>query len=588
MLVYLVVSQGKGENIMKYKGLRYFISMFMMMFVICAGTAFAWTPPVGVPMPEFGISDSHVMYRGAQFNFGAGPQAYRDAGNGPYTHYIDNTSPSATDTGNPFGTASMPRATIPANLPAGSVVEIHGGPYDFKNLADKLAIYGYGTAQKPIFVRGISSMKRPVFNRGVLVFGSYVILENLEFNNVGISLRQYEPQDMHHIAFRYLEMKGNGIATGANNSLIDIGIWQVQSPNTIDNVVIFSNVMHDYGDWLSEVENDKLAVSVSGYDMSNIWIVDNEMYHMGGDAVRVGNNSGWVPPSTSRNVYIGRNSMHDNRENAVDVKVIENIVITQNSMYSFRPSSSDPGAAIVVHYNPSNIWIAFNDIHESFDAITCTGVVDLYVIGNLIHNVTNGIRFWGNGQIYIVNNTIVDFGNGVINVGGEGNPHPLIGNIIAEAKNPAAGYHVDYDIVALAANSAMEYNLFYQSGTPFQIRWGGPKYSTVQAFIAGSGKGAGCVEGDPLFAFAKGRNYHLTNKLGKKSPAIDAGIDAGYAALFYSRFGVSLDADLDGGIRPLDGNSDSIAVYDIGCYEFGNTVPTYLDQPKNLRLKSSD
>ena len=87
-----------------------------------------WKKPIGVAVPEFGIEQKHTMYSGRFFE--AGQFNYRDNGNGPYSHYIDN-SQSCTDTNNPFGTANHPRCTIPINLPEGSVVEVHGGPYDY-------------------------------------------------------------------------------------------------------------------------------------------------------------------------------------------------------------------------------------------------------------------------------------------------------------------------------------------------------------------------------------------------------------------------------------------------------------------------
>src|ERR1051326_6385773 len=65
-----------------------------------------WKPPLGIPAPSFGINEQ------------AGPSNY----------YVDNTSPVATDTSNPNGTASRPRASVPTTLPAGAVVEVHGGP----------------------------------------------------------------------------------------------------------------------------------------------------------------------------------------------------------------------------------------------------------------------------------------------------------------------------------------------------------------------------------------------------------------------------------------------------------------------------
>src|SRR4030095_14778333 len=97
---------------------RTFVVVFAILNLIYPSLVLAqWIPPVGIPKPDFGINETHKMYVGRTFNFGSGPQPYKDAGNGPYTHYIDNTSPAATDANNLFGTSSKPRRTFPGDLP---------------------------------------------------------------------------------------------------------------------------------------------------------------------------------------------------------------------------------------------------------------------------------------------------------------------------------------------------------------------------------------------------------------------------------------------------------------------------------------
>jgi hypothetical protein len=541
-----------------------------------------WIPPVGIPQPDFGINETHKMYVGRTFNFGSGPQPYKDAGNGPYTHYIDNTSPAATDANNLFGTSSKPRRTFPGDLPAGSVVEVHGGPYDFRNFNDKMAVWGSGTASSPIFFRGISATQSPLFTKTLLVMGSYIILENLKFHQAQINVRtELSAADIHHISFRNLEMYGDGNETG-NAEVIALGMWQVNNQYTMRNIVVYHNHIHHYGVQDPNIETDWLGVSVSGYGALNTWIVDNDIHHMGGDSIRVGNNAGWSPPYTSHHVYIGRNRLHDNGENAVDVKLMSDVVVSQNLMYNFHPSVSDPGTAAVVHYNPSNVWFLFNEIYNAPGGIFCSGVVDLYLLGNVIHDISDAIKFWGGGRIHIIGNTIARVDYGIHNVGGAADPKPIINNIISDIRAPASGYHIYYTNSALAANSDMHHNLLFQKGSPIRINWGSINYTSVTAFRTATGKGLGSIEADPLFVDAASNNFRLRSG----SPAIDAGTTLTDASLYATLFAESLAFDFDGHVRPQGGDRNGSAKVDMGAFEFGNSQLPQPSPTKNLRVIS--
>lgn len=530
------------------------------------------------------MTGSHHMYAERAFDFGNGPEPYRNAGDGPYTHYIDNTASGATDSGNPFGTKAKPRMTFPSRLPAGSVVEIHGGPYSFRNLADKQAAFGLGTAERPVFVRGPSSGERPLMGRDLLVLGSYLVVENLGFSMTRISVRAYVPGDIHHVALRNLEMAGDG-QQGRSNAAINIGQWGFTNASQISYVVVWNNHIHDYGNWQPTAENDECGVTVSGYDTRHVWIMDNRIYHMGGDSIRVGNNAGWTPPYTSDHAYIARNVMHHNGENAVDVKLMRDVVVSHNTMYGFAPSVSDPGAAVVVHYMPSNVWLVANEIYDAANGLSCSGAANLYVLGNVIRDTTTAIRFWGDGEMHIAGNTIARFADGIKCVGGNGRPHPIINNILAWRNDPEEGYHIDYNESTLANNSAMHNNLLYQPAGKIRIRWARAVYYTAEALLALEGKGRDCLISDPLFSDPAGCDFSLCNTAALRSPAIDKAATVPYEAMYEACFGQSIAFDRAGRKRPVDGDGNGSACTDIGAYEA--QAPNWPAAPKRLRVLNS-
>jgi len=258
-----------------------------------------WQAPIGIPTPEFGIEETHWMYADAAytFDYGDGPEAYRDAGNGPYTHYVDPRDPQATDSGNPFGTPEKPRLSIPSTLAAGSVVELHG-----QQGYNRRDITATGTPDLPVFIRGVHDSDEPV---------------------ITVAIRA--PAD--HVVLRHCDVSGN--LTGGGAPIVS---WD---SNITSHAVLYDNVIHDNGDWQSDTENDFHGTTVTA-NVRNAWIVDNHYYHNAGDAVQVIAGSSF----STDHIYIGRNLMHHDRENAVDIKQCYDVVVSQNTMYGYARSSS--------------------------------------------------------------------------------------------------------------------------------------------------------------------------------------------------------------------------------------------------------
>lgn len=448
-----------------------------------------WTPPTGIPAPPFGIAESHLMY--------TGDAGYMDAGNGPYTIYVDNSAANCDNDGP--GTAASPRCDIPVNIAEpGTVVEVHGGPYEFELV--KQAINANGTAERPVFLRGVDNGQgKPLLNNAdTFGFqGQHFIVENLRFEKT--SVRTGAPGELpygrHHISLRNLEISihpdKNATALGG------------------DYIVFYNNhVHHNYGD-------DRHGTTI-GEGSKYVWIVDNYYHHNGGDAIQFCHRCRKDPP---RNIFIGRNLMHSDRENAVDLKFGKYIVISENTMYGYKMarkdaewcfdddsycgnfSSGSDGSAIIVGSDgaPKNPWIIYNNIYDSIQGIRVEEVRSAWIIGNTIHSLSNrAIALEKRGDpLHILGNIIYNSGTGIDQYWRQNFALEIHANVFANIDDK----FLDID-GRVASRSSIENNIFWNRDGRIKINWGrGQSDASVPGLLdIKGGNGAGNIISDPSIA----------------------------------------------------------------------------------------
>lgn len=517
-------------------------------------------PPIGIPSPSFGIVEAHTMYTGQNFAFSTGTAPYPNAGNGPYTHYVDNTHPQSGDSGNPYGTPSQPRRSIPGNLPAGSVVEVHGGPYAYGG--GYIEMNGHGSAAQPIFIRGVGN---PRFNQKISVYGAgnynsyYMIFE-------GLDLYKWEAiGPAHHIVLRNSEVR-NGGAIGMGGT----------SANPISDVMVRNTVVHDNGDWQADFDQDIHGISVGGHS-SNIWILDCEFYHNSGDGVQI-NAGGASTQASTHHIYVGRNLAWENKQTGFWTKQAVDVIFSQNTVRNHRPIGSSPsawGAGMGYQYGPERVWFLYNHIYDccyGFQTNSTSGLgngTESFFIGNLIHDIhfdpaygSNPNTAWSNAGMtlvgtpnkYLINNTIYNCDAG-INIPGSVGLF-IENNIIANVTLGNA-QHLFVEDTSNLQQKSIERNVFYQAGGAARFRWTNPVYNLAQ-FRSATGTAATCVEGNPLFVNPASDDFHLN----VGSPAIDLGGAAHQVyTQFQQRYGLSIAVDFDRAGRP------SGAGFDAGAFE---------------------
>jgi hypothetical protein len=298
--------------------------------------------------------------------------------------------------------------------------------------------------------------------------------------------------------------------------------------------------------------------------------VDNHIHQNGGDGVQVSDAASAEPWPQS--IYIARNVIHEDRENAVDIKQARDVIVSQNLMYGYHPTSSSGGEVVVTHDGSQRVWVVGNIVASSSQGIVCTGADQYYVVGNLIFNIahvpgdpnydpnstfrTAGILTYGTTNSSHVNNTLANVDSGISYPSGTA-PTKIVNNIITNLLQPT--FHIAIGNSTAFASSTMSYNLLSS-----------PAILKISGGVSGCGNYPHCMTGDPMYADIANNSYDL--KPG--SPAIDAGIADSVYSTFQSWYGIALSTDLKGAPRPYG------SAYDLGALEFaGAPAP-----PKNLRI----
>ncbi|HNO76814.1 MAG TPA: PKD domain-containing protein [Phycisphaerae bacterium] len=476
-----------------------------------------WQAPIGIPEPSFGVRETVAnTYGNDSF----------------YTHWVDRTHSSATDSNNPNGSPSKPRVTIPTNLPAGSVVELRGGPYNYSSGGD-LPMSANGTAQQPVFIRGPRSGARPVVSRSVNFGGQYLIVENIEFDGAN---GLFTDNGDHHIAVRNSEFIGGG---GAGILIIS---WD---GSTLHDIVISNCVIRDWGDWQANFDEDYHGINV-GHKTNNIWLLDNELYHNSGDGVQInGGQGGW---SSTHHIYLGRNEAWQNKQTGFWAKQSSHVVMSENIAHGNTPSDSSLHAAgMGGQYDPNPIWFLYNEIYDCDTGFAQMsgdgGGGNSYYIGNVIHdlhdsnNDFNPGSAWSNAAFtligtnnrYVINNTAYNVPAGINGPATYGS-YVIANNIISNINEPG-GRHVMLEYPGAVNNSSMTNCLFYQNGSAVDIQWAN-SYPQSTNFT-------GSFSANPMFVSPNADNFALQ----PSSPAIGAGSSSAEESVystFESLYGLSI------------------------------------------------
>lgn len=303
------------------------------------------------------------------------------------------------------GTQEAPLRTIGravALAGPGEVIRVLPGVYP-----EELVLESRGSQVAPITLRGEGSPRPSLVPAGrthstVLRVQGRWNLENLHIDVGGAPMFAviFDPKAEQSV-LRDSEL--NGGTSGA-------GVF-VQGAR---NITVQNNSIHHF---IKSGDDSHGVVVVA--PARNIIIRDNDIHHDSGDSVQC-----QAETDTVENILIEGNTLHDEGENAVDIKGCEHVIVRDNTLGGFpntavRPPGSSAGEAIVLHEAVHDILIEGNDISRAGRGVSVLGEGApsefVWIRGNHFQDIRNlpdgngqAIRIESARNIWVEDNTVED------------------------------------------------------------------------------------------------------------------------------------------------------------------------------------
>ena len=243
--------------------------------------------------------------------------------------------------------------------------------------AEQVIIRRSGTAAAPITLAG-AGMSQSIVRGGLRLQGAdFWRIQNLDVDAAGDGLRlEAAAHDIQIQRVRLYNGRGYGVRVG----------------NDTANILIEDCAIHDFDAGAQDAHGIGI-MTASGVTIRRCDIHDNS-----GDAIQ--SNTPDYPGygHFASGILIEHNWLHDNRENAVDIKSTHGLTARYNQMWGFTAVSSSAGMAVEIQHDAQNISIIANQIWDAAQGIevsrgTKNGVLyplapqHVLIAGNLLHDI---------------------------------------------------------------------------------------------------------------------------------------------------------------------------------------------------------
>ena len=389
-------------------------------------------------------------------------------------------SPSGSDTAQ--GTRQKPLRTISKALTLvgpGEIVRVQAGTY-----AEKLELdtrVKAGTAAAPITLRGEGNPKLVPISSGWFM----VHVQRPHWRIEGFEL---DVRGQRQVAVTF---SGDTEGTVLANSHLHHGAFGsgISTDSGARGVTIQDNHIHHFA--RGSEDSHGVVIAPTSRDIT---VRGNDIHDNSGDSVQCLGPEGFSNNTPARGVLIEDNHMHDNRENAVDIKTCHDVTVRRNRMHGFVKSSTSRGEALVVHYSAKNILVEDNDISSTSLGIAVGGnrvgapPTHVSIRRNRIHGLRmpegSAIRIENGSDVRVLHNTITGTAGFALVLGhgtGGDSTHVVVRNNLIATRNAVnLGPH--------APGLRMESNVYlpgagFATGRFFipSVSWVGDTLATWQA-----------------------------------------------------------------------------------------------------------